>query len=806
MSCYPKSSDFATPTYIGLLAWSKSITPYFSTTTTPMTAFTPTSTTTASPTSLPTEFTNSTFNSTASPSPVGSPPGFVGVVIATGAVAVGTSPLLGIEALLSIQLISVFGSMACSVPGVGGSSISYILTPIQMSLGNYGKFVGQVIMYLALVSLYGAALLVLSAVTKSTEKACRMLRHPRAIPLIHQLLISGFTYEACMLLYGNDDPAPWERLVGAVGLVLSICSVAVYPYITLSNLQKSPPTMLGKEIGGSSEAADHVSDDEVERVAESSVAAAMTIEKALAATSSAYPEDCPIPSNLAQKPPALVGPPQAHIVDGLEEHDENDDIPAYEMLYRYYDPEHLATVWWPVRHTVTPRSYWLHTVLRSPRSIHASLKPEHAKVAVANNLYRSVAVCIVCAVPSHGAAWCESILSVAAALCFLHAAFLLIVRCQRIPIENFFHAMQSATIGAVAVANVAAPDSGFESGFAVALMVFCIASFLSSAACFLVEQLWLREYRHDGMRELGKDKAVDNNEESMQRNLSPRGGDNSLSLSISGRGRGLVEGHLSHRSNQRQPMIQLQSDSPRLYTSANATPNPTAASSSPLAFSLNHSTGPSAAQRSRAINAALAAAASGEGQPGAPPTFNSCALLIATPRGGTGSNYKKRQKSSPSLRHTWKDRRFSESDSHSSSCSGSDAGLARNPTLTRSGRNSISIHNNTTTQIHSSGHNPKLMVKQHQNREEVAQAEPSSPQLSASHRSTVIVGTGNMTFASPVEYPLPSPMPLPQVADKKAFGSNTFTADESNSSIVAQSESEADTAKHLNHPMAVSLR
>eukprot|EP00743_Colponemidia_sp_Colp-15_P013355 GILK01015486.1.p1 GENE.GILK01015486.1~~GILK01015486.1.p1 ORF type:complete len:861 (-),score=-0.39 GILK01015486.1:244-2727(-) len=382
---------------------------------------------------------------------VTSPPVVVSVSVTTGVVAVGSGPLSGIDSLMSIQLLSILSTMSCKVPGVGGNSMKNFLTPLKVDLGNYGSLVGQIILCAAVFSVYGLALAALTMVY-TYEKATNVLRHPRLLPIMHQLLFSGLAYECCMLAYGNASPTPGERAVGCIVLALCLISVIAYPIVT--HLGFIP-----------------WHDSPVER---SAVSHRLDVDK--------WPGD-DVPAELdndgADAKEASLSRRErvAKVFCGT----------AMEESYGSYTEEDLGMVWAPLRYTVTPKTYWLRPVLRTSRCVHSGLRPERARLAVAHAMYRAALICIVCSVPAQSESWCSGILITAAVICFLHAMFILWTWCFRIPLENIAQALQSAAVGAVAVSNAVEADDSVATSIAMVMMAGSFLAMIIGVLSFYVE-------------------------------------------------------------------------------------------------------------------------------------------------------------------------------------------------------------------------------------------------------------------------------------------------------------------------------
>lgn len=168
------------------------------------------------------------------PAAVGAAPG-VSAGTTTGAViGVVSSPFSGPDALTNIQVLAIFAVMQCRVPGVGSDSARSMLSPLAAGAGRFKYLVGQLLLIVGVVALYAAAIGVVSLITKSYTRAKNILRHPRALPLLHLVTLPGLTFESAMVAYGNDPPiTAAERAVGCFMVLVCILSVALYVVVLI---------------------------------------------------------------------------------------------------------------------------------------------------------------------------------------------------------------------------------------------------------------------------------------------------------------------------------------------------------------------------------------------------------------------------------------------------------------------------------------------------------------------------------------------------------------------------------------------
>eukprot|EP00742_Colponemidia_sp_Colp-10_P014837 GILJ01016900.1.p1 GENE.GILJ01016900.1~~GILJ01016900.1.p1 ORF type:complete len:624 (+),score=75.30 GILJ01016900.1:1-1872(+) len=347
----------------------------------------------------------------------------------------------GPDALLSMQLLALFVMVACSIPGVNKGGMSSLLTPLRLSdLNRFEGLVGQIVVIVGAYTAYGAAVLVLSLfVQGGIKRSLEILRHPRAVPYVHQLALSGFMLEACYLLYGNPSPTVGERVAGAAALAVSIVSIGAYYFIAAQAAWSDTAKAMSMREGA--------------------------VEEGKLAIAASY-----------------------NPITGTDAFWVDNAIP--------YQSEVYTSVPQPFRFLLVPTDHWARHVLQSGRVVFAaSLKPRLYPVTVAHNLVRAALVTIICALPVSSDKECIIVMVLAGAVCVLHAAFVAYARCYRVPIENFLQPGQSLILGSIAFIRAGSVRDNFNDDsvevsstvMTFAMVVFNACSIAAGISASLIE-------------------------------------------------------------------------------------------------------------------------------------------------------------------------------------------------------------------------------------------------------------------------------------------------------------------------------
>eukprot|EP00744_Colponema_vietnamica_P005705 GILI01008331.1.p1 GENE.GILI01008331.1~~GILI01008331.1.p1 ORF type:complete len:690 (-),score=124.72 GILI01008331.1:488-2476(-) len=347
----------------------------------------------------------------------------------------------GPDALLSMQLLALFVMVACSIPGVNKGGMSSLLTPLRLSdLNRFEGLVGQMVVIVGAYMAYGAAVLVLSLfVQGGIKRSLEILRHPRAVPHVHQLALSGFMLEACYLLYGNPSPTVGERVAGAAALAVSIVSIGAYYFIAAQAAWSDTAKAMSMREGA--------------------------VEEGKLAIAASY-----------------------NPITGTDAFWVDNAIP--------YQSEVYTSVPQPFRFLLVPTDHWAKHVLQSGRVVFAaSLKPRLYPVTVAHNLVRAALVTIICALPVSSDKECIIVMVLAGAVCVLHAAFVAYARCYRVPIENFLQPGQSLILGSIAFIRAGSVRDNFNDDsvevastvMTFAMVVFNACSIAAGISASLIE-------------------------------------------------------------------------------------------------------------------------------------------------------------------------------------------------------------------------------------------------------------------------------------------------------------------------------
>ena len=508
------------------------------------------------------------------------PTGLPEVGLITGILALGA----GVESFLAFQLLALFATMGCAAPGLdgGGRWMRYFLTPLDLSrsgglpyassllpasLDPYGRLLGQAVIAVSVAVFYCFVLLCLTAVlaavgacsgkrnegprekavpeneacegtaskakaegntvgpwVHSNTRAKDLLRHPRLAPVAHQLLLTGATYESCLLLYGRPHYGPYDDgddeegvriAVGAMGLGLCVASVAAVRLITYVGFTspKRKKAVQGSAKGLSTQKGGDGGEPYVHSGASADEHDLLDLDMGISARglspiNTSAETQCPPPPQMvpssantssAQHPPAPAASrftresyrsTQFSIGDAILEPLRGE--PLLQSFSKYASAD-LRRVWGPARLLFAPKTHWHRSVQRTARCVHARLRPSRSRVAAGHTLFRALLVAAICAIPADAEKWCVAILIASAAVCAAHAGFVAYTRCYRVPIESAVQSLLGLCVCAIAIASAVNTDSS-----AYAIAVFMLVAFavsivgiIAAVAAFVIEKCFL---------------------------------------------------------------------------------------------------------------------------------------------------------------------------------------------------------------------------------------------------------------------------------------------------------------------------
>ena len=153
-----------------------------------------------------------------------------------------------------------------------------------------------------------------------------------------------------------------------------------------------------------------------------------------------------------------------------------------------YTEEAKARVPAVLRTPLLATGRWNKHVLRSMRFVVVNNRRDVVSYVCAHNCARILLVSIVAAVDGKNLLECHIVQGIIAAICFVHALFILVGRVYRIPILTPLQACQSTCVGLLACAAFI-QHAAAQQAFVIVMMV---VSLLTTILCGAVALLELR--------------------------------------------------------------------------------------------------------------------------------------------------------------------------------------------------------------------------------------------------------------------------------------------------------------------------
>jgi nicotinamide mononucleotide (NMN) deamidase PncC len=419
-----------------------------------------------------------------------------------------TTPLALLETASSIQMAAIFTVMPCRTMDGSRTIMSHVLSPLQLSGTNASDLLGSFVLLSTISAVYFAvAMLVLRLARRFGDqegdapdmrvfKAKLFLWYPRVPMTVAVLLLPGMSFESCSLLYGVKSGGPWwERVIGAVGLLVSLAIVAFH-------------IAVGIVVGRRARKQSHrFTNDSPTYVHSDTCTNENTYGEALSPTAAKSNQDdrddeavivfeddedepkgdgCEIADRELIDVFSPSTPHQELVPEKVDTYvvTEETGVTSLEssVYFVTYTEEAKARVPAVLAAMLLANGRWNKHVLRSMWFAVVNCRRDVVSYVCAHNCVRILLVSIVAAVDGKNLLECRIVQGIIAAICFLHA----VGRVYRVPILTPLQAGQSVCVGLLACASFI-QNADAQQAFVIVMMLLSLLTTVLCGVVFLVE-------------------------------------------------------------------------------------------------------------------------------------------------------------------------------------------------------------------------------------------------------------------------------------------------------------------------------